>query len=368
MQEVSTVSTVKKTCGKFSHRIVGWSGLQRHVGAHIESPMVELCDRRWLLRVFPGGSAPKHKQFVSIYLANRSNSVVMASYTLYCMNQIAGKEHKSFKSSGIKVFETQGQGKIDGWGRDRFIGTHELENEDDGFCVNDTVVFAVEITVFGELEHQYLAQSKGHTLDQDLKALLVTNKNADMCLWLDNRTVQMNCHRCILAARSPVFQAMLSHDTAERASGEVCLEEDSVVVKIFLDFLYTDSCDDETMNDYGTHLLAMGCKYQVPLLVSLCESYFAKSVNCDNVISLYLLADLYCLERLAKVANEFIRRNYEMIETKEDYRNLSDQLKSDIVKFVMTNDKRFKYVSNPDGTTQIKKANGKKWNSVCIIM
>ena len=84
------------------------AGLPRNVGDHVESPIVELCGHKWKLRIFPGGSAVKHKKYISVYLANRSSTSVTASYKLSLRNQNTNSDVELFESAGVKTFEVQG--------------------------------------------------------------------------------------------------------------------------------------------------------------------------------------------------------------------------------------------------------------------
>jgi hypothetical protein len=175
-----------------------------------------------------------------MYLANRSASPVSASYKLYVHNQETDDDDLIFQSNGIKLFETQGQGKIDGWGRDRFLPYHKCT--DGSICQDDTIIFAVEITVFGDIETT-LSQimSMGSTLDQDLNHLFDNPSGSDVTVCVHGTDKQHFLHRVILSARSPVFYAMLTHSTCENDSGRIVLHDDDPrVVEYFFKFLYTD--------------------------------------------------------------------------------------------------------------------------------
>ena len=58
----------------------------------------------------------KHSNYVSLYLANRSSNAVSATYKLFIHNQETNEDEIIFTSAGVKLFDTQGQGRIDGWG------------------------------------------------------------------------------------------------------------------------------------------------------------------------------------------------------------------------------------------------------------
>ena len=106
------------------------------------------------LRIFTGGSLDAHRGYLSYYLASKSSRQARASYKLIVCNQSDPPNpdlDESFSSSGVRVFEAKGV-QVDGWGRDKFMSNTTLVNPELNFCVNDTVIFKVEITVFGDIE------------------------------------------------------------------------------------------------------------------------------------------------------------------------------------------------------------------------
>jgi speckle-type POZ protein len=102
------------------------------------------------------------------------------------------------------------------------------------------VIFAIEITVYGEIENFCTSVDSGSTLDQDLRSLLKNGAStADVTLIVGEKAYSL--HRCILSARSPVFRAMLENPTRERESGVIVLQEDDPeIIEHFVSFLYSD--------------------------------------------------------------------------------------------------------------------------------
>jgi hypothetical protein len=107
-EEKSSVSRVKKSYGTYRFRIEGFSGVPNRIGESVESPEFTLCGYTWQLRIFPGGSLELHKDFLSFYLASKSEKLARASYTLSIVNQILGGEDESFNSSAVRIFEPKG--------------------------------------------------------------------------------------------------------------------------------------------------------------------------------------------------------------------------------------------------------------------
>lgn len=171
-----------------------------------------------------------------------------------------------------------------------------------GFCIDDAVIFKVEISVCGELEptsafimdwslstpslqsqslQNCMKTLFAESLATDLEIVLPgdeysssrnnsSTSNLSNCIFspprrhyqeeaarkLDLSThgrvdptntasfadnmIRIPCHRCILMARSPVFKAMLSHDMVETRRGEIIIPDSSQqCVRELLHFLYT---------------------------------------------------------------------------------------------------------------------------------
>ena len=224
-EQIASNGKVKKQMGAYTFRVEGYSGLPATIGTSTESPEFPLVGHTWQLRIFPGGSLDMHKSYVSFYLASKSNRQARASYKLSVLNQRPGGTDETFSSSGVRVFEAKGT-QIDGWGRDKFMLISTLKDPSLGFYVNDTVIFKVSLTVFGGLETAAFPivssrnlNSQDMTLNESMLFLLQDslaskdNTSTDIVLLAGEDEEPLHCHRCILKARSPVFNAMLSIPT-----------------------------------------------------------------------------------------------------------------------------------------------------------
>lgn len=147
--------------------------------------------------------------------------------------------------AGIRKFEAKGV-QVDGWGRDKFIACTQLKDSWIGLCVNDTVIFKVEITVYGGLSpispSNCISGAPVSTLAQSLTQAF-NNANhtfGDMTIVVQGE--EIITHKCILSARSPVFQAMLRHNSMlESSTNRVQIDDiDIEVMKELINFIYTD--------------------------------------------------------------------------------------------------------------------------------
>merc|ERR1711920_795173 len=119
---------------------------------------------------------------------------------------------------------------------------------------------------------------------------------------------QIRAHSNILAARSPVFDAMWSTSMKEQAEKEVTITDlDVVAVQRMIRFMYTGALSPELSNDNETiALLEAGHRYEVPVLVDLCVSALSSRLTVEIVAERLMVADLAGLDSLRRTCLAFI--------------------------------------------------------------
>ncbi|XP_049786223.1 protein roadkill-like [Schistocerca cancellata] len=144
------------------------------------------------------------------------------------------------------------------------------------------------------------------SITEDLAALLETGQLSDVKLWAGDAEFQ--AHRAVLAARSPVFAAMLRHDTQEARTGSVRINDvEADVLREVLRFVYTDSSPFlETMAD---RLLMAADKYDLPQLKELCEVELVKNLTVDNAAATAVIALSHSCNVLKRPVMSFVKRH-----------------------------------------------------------
>ena len=80
----------------------------------------------------------------------------------------------------------------------------------------------------------------------------------------------MACHKVILGARSPVFNAMFVHNMTESQEKKIDIEDlDIETVKDMLKYMYAGKI--ENLNTRSPRLLEAADKYQLSELKEICE-------------------------------------------------------------------------------------------------
>jgi len=215
-----------------------------------------------------------------------------------------------------------------------------LQDSEFGYCVDDAVIFRVELTVFGDLQVSSScftgATSEGqcsempsreNALDVCLSKLLNGNGSDVTIIAGSTSPEKLSAHKCILMARSPVFSAMFTYTMAESASSTVTMPDfEPPVVREMLHFMYTDTCSSSDIYaEHGVALLCMALKYQVLGMVGQCEAYFCSQLSEETAVSLLMLADTYSATGLKQKTLQFIA-HHPAVATSPEYRDLDADL------------------------------------------
>lgn len=110
--------------------------------------------------------------------------------------------------------------------------------------------------------------------------------------------VGIAAHRAVLAARSPVFRSMFSHDLKEKSLSTVDISDMSFdACTAFLNYVYGDFQAEEFLA-HRLDLLRAADKYDMADLKEACHESLQEDIDCKNVLERLQTAHLYRLEGL----------------------------------------------------------------------
>jgi len=102
---------------------------------------------------------------------------------------------------------------------------------------------------------------------------------------------EFKVHRHILAVRSPVFEAMFTHEMAEKRISRLKMEDcEPEAMRDFLYFIYSGKFD--TMNN-AAKLLDLADQYQVETLKEMCEIHLMGTITNETAMENFILANRY---------------------------------------------------------------------------
>ena len=124
----------------------------------------------------------------------------------------------------------------------------------------------------------------------------------------------------MLAARSPVFHAMLQTNMREKESGKIEIQDlTSEVVSEMLEFIYTGEIKENLSEDLLRELLIAADKYQLDLLKKICEEMLSSAVTVENCLKNLSMANLCGAENLKKASIQFILNNSVAVTTSNEW-------------------------------------------------
>jgi hypothetical protein len=140
---------------------------------------------------------------------------------------------------------------------------------------------------------------RGQELITDFALLVCSN----------GRQRSFECHRAVLAARSPVFHAMFSHEgtrEADLAQAEIS-DLTEVVVEKMLEFIYEDAVTG--LVPLAADLLVAAEKYDIGDLKSMCVDSLVEGADVENATDLLLLGHCHSAPLLKAQMMDFVTDN-----------------------------------------------------------
>ncbi|XP_057318997.1 speckle-type POZ protein-like [Microplitis mediator] len=204
-----------------------------------------------------------------------------------------------------------------------YINIEQLFKYKDTLLPNDTLTLCVDLTVYDDREVSSIAaislKTPQHHLADYLKDLLDTGTKSDVVITVGDKKFQ--AHKLILGTRSPVFDAIFSHDMKEKKENEIEIPDvDPEIFKKLLEFIYTDKVSD--LDDNAEELLEVADKYQLQLLKDMCTVSLSQTIDVENAIPIMLFADRNNVQQLIEYAEKFIIINFQKIKKTKEYEAL----------------------------------------------
>ena len=132
---------------------------------------------------------------------------------------------------------------------------------------------------------------------------------------------EFRAHKLILASQSPVFKKMFEIDMKERRSGVIEVPDITpAVMSDLLAYLYTGTAPH--VDTLARELLNAANKYELPRLLSMCETTLVSKITADSVLEVLILAELHQAKTLRKACLGFIKCNFAIICELDSWKEL----------------------------------------------
>jgi speckle-type POZ protein len=277
-------------------------------GSFLSSAMFTVGGHRWRIDYYPNGESADSADYISLFLLldekATKNVKVQAQFKFQISSTDQVKKAPSLASTEVNTY-----GEGSSWGRAKFIKREDFEKSND--LRDDSFVIRCDVAVIGEIRTEITTTTfvtvPPPELNQQLGDLLDTEKGADVVFQVGDETFA--AHRCVLAARSPVFSAelyglMKEGDTA----GVVRIEDmEAQVFKLLLRFVYTETLPEMQEEDVMCqHLLVAADRYNLQRLKLICEERLCRYIAVATVGNILALADQHHCDGLKKACFHFL--------------------------------------------------------------
>ncbi|TVU24179.1 hypothetical protein EJB05_26582, partial [Eragrostis curvula] len=289
-------------------------------GKSIASSPFDAAGHTWVIEYYPDGFDDSSADCISIFLRLADiHAKVNARYKLSLLDE-TGEPALTMHSQGIRLFSR--------WGFNRFIERKNFErqtrsgwwrwtrnNNSLTYLKNDSFRVRCDITVLKEIRTEDVTvRSSGvvvppSDIGQQLGCLLESGVGADVQFDVAGETFA--AHKCILAARSPVFMAELFGPMKEKTESCVRIDDmEARVFKAFLHFIYNDSLPNIDKGDIivmAQHILVAANRYSLDRLKLVCEDKLCRYIEADTVAKTLVLAEQHDCDMLKESCFQFLR-------------------------------------------------------------
>ena len=161
-----------------------------------------------------------------------------------------------------------------------------------------------------------------------LKNLWRTRSQADIVVNVQDK--KLHCHKAVLMAASPYFEAMFNSGMQEATSGEIHLKDmDAITFELVLEFVYTSK--DVVSPENGCTLLEAASLLQIKLLFEKCEVVLSCNITVDTCLNLWRFASVNSAKTLREAAFEVILGQFQDFVKQEDFMTLNSTELLDII-------------------------------------
>ncbi|CAL4941935.1 unnamed protein product [Urochloa decumbens] len=289
-------------------------------GKGIKSRPFRVGGCSWSLMYYPNGERSQYADCISMFLSLQESAAAtgpVKARAKYSLLDRAGKPVLSHtKDAELHEYAVGGTG----YGFYDFIKRDLLEPsehlKDDCFKVRCDIFIREGLSTEDRPAAPAFVDVPASDMHQQFGDLLTSNVGADVTFQVSGETFR--AHRCILAARSPVFKAELFGAMREgTAAGDHCIRIDGTLGQVFknlLHFVYTDSLPETPEMEVpqegaamAQHLLEAADRYDLQRLKLLCERKLCGYMDVSTVATTLVLAEQHHCGGLKDACIEFLK-------------------------------------------------------------
>ncbi|KAL3098237.1 hypothetical protein niasHS_002073 [Heterodera schachtii] len=291
-------------CSSQSNSLVGASAGGGLMGGGAAAAAAAAADNanylQFKIRLHPQGNKESNKDFCFFQVFSCTNVKFKAKFSVY-----------NTRSEEVPATVYTGTQQLNGYfeyiRRDLLIN-HIMPQDEIQLLLNLTIVSDTITKNSQNTINQAMPEPRPCELAKDLEVMFGQNRHTDfkiVCRGEGKEMHELNAHKVVLAARSPVFSAMLEPHTEEAQKSEVFYEDiDFEVMREMLFYMYSGR--SPLLQQMALDLLAVADRFQLIGLKEMADQVLRAGLSTDNVCRNLVLADMHNALDLKADALRFI--------------------------------------------------------------
>ena len=146
--------------------------------------------------------------------------------------------------------------------------------------------------------------------------------NKQLCLVFDG--VEVPCHKIVLAAASPVLEAMVENKMREAIESKADIKLTEEVGKGFLQFLYTGDLQDDLLKQHTPAFLSLAEMYDLPELKDMAETELLIQLDKENMVAMISIGEIFRADEILEAALKMTKANMPWLRSQVSTDNLSE--------------------------------------------
>ncbi|XP_065081887.1 speckle-type POZ protein-like [Ochlerotatus camptorhynchus] len=249
-----------------------------------------------------------------LHVTSERNDPALAEFSLAIRDK-AGEAiniHRSQKNTHFKLRRGKDGKKDASSGWDNFIRHNMLSELGSRYLHDGKLTFICELKEFQSRVNvsgkdpvqQYNVPACNFA--QNFETMLFCERFSDVTIIVEEKEIR--AHKIVLAARSPVFDAMFNNTMRENLESRVDIEDFSYdEIQELLRYIYTGKVPK--LQEQTNRLLVMSDKYDLSELKTMCEQALGANLSIESAGGMLILADTYDAAQLKAHAMQFILNN-----------------------------------------------------------
>ena len=134
-----------------------------------------------------------------------------------------------------------------------------------------------------------------------------------LCLVFDG--VEVACHKIILAAASPVLEAMVENKHREAIECKADIQLTAEVGQGFIQFIYTGNLPELLLKEHPAAFLALGEMYDMRELKELAETELLIQLDKENMVAMISIGEIFRADEILEAALKMTKANMDWLRS-----------------------------------------------------